>query len=202
MSPSIYCFVVKGSANFLRAYADVQEEVLEPFFSTEEWDFSSNAFDTIAALDLDRQPKAAFGFDTAIVIMGFFGTCFAKKVFDEFYERTAKRPIGVMLDKLLSKTPAPAGKTVEYQDIFHLEDIDLVVVIRAVVEEGRTKMLQHQIMQAHRIAHGYIEKFGRQAPIHCHKIEAGAISTEPELFNSLKDIEKHDREQRMKRLIK
>lgn len=125
--------------------------------------------------------------------MCFIGSCFAKKIFDEVYERTLKRPIGAQLDKLLTTIKISSGKTVEYRDIIYLEDIDLVVVIRAVAKTDCGSMVQEQVMQAHRVAHGYIEQHGRKASIHCHTIVEGRVTIEPELFSTLDEIKQHDR---------
>lgn len=127
--------------------------------------------------------------------MCFIGTCFGKKIFDEVYERTLKRPIGEQLDKLLATAEVPAGKTIEYRDIIYLEDIDLVVVIRALARKDYGQEIQHQVMQAHRVAHSYIAQYGRKAPIHCHKIVEGQIAMEPELFSTLEAIKQHDQAQ-------
>jgi hypothetical protein len=50
-------------------------------------------------------------------------------------------------------------------------------------------------MMAHRVAHQYVEQHGRRAPIHCHKIDAGLVALEPELFSTLEEIKARDRAQ-------
>ncbi|RLM53012.1 hypothetical protein DVK02_15385 [Halobellus sp. Atlit-31R] len=127
--------------------------------------------------------------------MGFIGSCFAKKIFDEVYERTLKRPIGAQMERLFKKVEVPAGKVVEYRDVIYLEDIDLVVVIRAIVTKETTVDLQSQVMQGHRVAYSFIQQHGRQAPIHCHNISDGQIAVEPQLFRTLEAIAQHDRAQ-------
>jgi hypothetical protein len=195
MSTPRYCFGLEGSAQFIRAAADAQGEVMEPFFDGTDWEYSPDYFHDIPALHQQRRPTAFGGLEVFGIVLGFIGTCFAKKIFDEVYERTLKRPIAIQLDKFFSKISVPAGKAVEYRDIIYLEDIDLVVVIRALVEKEATQELQSQVMQAHRIAHSYIEQHGRKAPIHCHKIANGLVSLEPELFSTMEEIKQHDRAQ-------
>ena len=129
------------------------------------------------------------------IVFCFIGTCFAKKIFDEVYDRTAKRPIAEQLDKFFSKISVPPGKTFEYRDVIYLEDIDLVVVVRVLADRETTRELQMQVIQAHRVAHSYIEQHGRKAPIHCHKIAEGLVSLEPEFFSTLEEIKQHDRAQ-------
>lgn len=188
-----YTFGIKGQSYFLRAALDIQEAVVEPFFDSDGWHYDHDYFARIPALYHSRRPTALGGLEVAGIVMCFVGSCFAKKIFDEVYERTLKRPIGAQLDKLLATVKIPSGKTVEYRDIICLEDIDLVVVIRAVASKDCGAAVQQQVMQAHHVAHGYIERHGRKAAIHCHKIVEGHVAIEPEFFSNLEEIKQHDR---------
>jgi len=189
-----YSFGLEGSSHFMRSATEAQEEVLEPFFKDADWQYAPNYFTDLPALYLNRKPTALLnGIEIFGVIVGFIGTYFATKIFDEVYERTLKRPIGEYLDTFFRKVKTPNGMAVEYRDIIYLEDIDLAVVIRAIVTKETTKELQTQVMQAHRIAHTYIETHGREAPIHCHKIVNKQISVDPELFQTLEEVKQHER---------
>lgn len=195
MSNARYLFGFHGSMHLLRSAGEVQEETVEPFFENDDWKYDPDYFERIPALFERRQPTALGGLEIAGVVVCFLGTCFAKKMFDEVYERTLKRPIGIQLDKLFNRVEIPPNKIIEYRDVIYFEDIDLVVVIRAIAKKDCGQDLQHQVMQAHRVAHGYIERHGRQGPIHCHKIIDGCIAAEPEIFSTLEEIKKHDRSQ-------
>lgn len=195
MSNPRYSFGIEGPTHFMRAAIDAQGEVMEPFFDETNWDYAPAYFEKIPAFHQKRQPTALSGIEVFVIIFGFIGTCFAKKIFDEVYERTAKRPIAELLDKFFSKVNVPAGKSIEYRDVIYLEDIDLVVVIRALADKETTNELQIQVRQAHRVAHSYIELHGRKAPIHCHTVTAGHVSLEPEYFSTLEEIKQHDRAQ-------
>jgi len=190
-----YTFGFHGPMHLLRPASEAQGETVERFFENGDWLYDPNYFEQVPALFERRQPTALGGLETSGVVVGFIGTCFAKKIFDEVYERTLKRPIGAQLDKLFNKVEIPAGKTVEYRDVIYLEDIDLVVVIRAIASKDAGEAIQTQVMQAHRVAHSYIEQHGRKGPIHCHKIIGGSISAVPELFSTLEEIKQHDRSQ-------
>lgn len=192
MANTYYSFGLEGQSHFMRTAAEIQGEIVEPFFETEGWLYDRDYFERIPALYQNKRPTALSGLEIAGVVMGFIGTCFAKKVFDEVYERTLKRPIGVQLDKLLRTIDVAPGKVIEYRDIIYLEDINLVVVIRAIASKDCGKDLQRQVMQAHRVAHSYIEHNGRKAAIHCHKIIDGEVSLEPELFSTLEEIKKNE----------
>jgi hypothetical protein len=195
MQDARYSFGLEGQSHFLRPAAEAQEAVLEPFFETDGWQYDRNYFAQIPALHRSKSPTALGGLEVVGMVMCFIGTCFAKKVFDEVYERTLKRPIGAQLDRLLTAVEFPAGKALEYRDIIYFEDLDLVVVIRAIARKDYGDEIQRQVMQAHRVAHSYIEQHGRKAPIHCHKIVEGQIAVEPELFSTLEEIKQHDRAQ-------
>lgn len=199
MSKPCYSFGLDGSSHFLLAAFDAQGEVMEPFFDETNWEYAPKYFDKVPALYQQSRPTALCGLEIIVIISGFIGTCFAKKIFDEIYDRTAKRPIAELLDKFFSKVSVPTGKTIEYRDVIYLEDIDLVVVVRALANKETTRELQIQVRQAHRAAHSYIEQHGQKAPIHCHTITAGLVSLEPEYFSTLEEIKQHDRAQ-LKRL--
>ncbi len=192
MQKARYSFGLEGSTHFIRPAIEALEETIEPFFETDDWLYDHSYFEAIPALHRRKQPTALAGLEVALVVMGFIGTCFAKKIFDEVYERTLKRPIGAQLARLFMKVKVPVGKIIEYRDIIYFEDIDLVVVIRAVATKEETVKLQSQVMQGHRVAHLYIEQHGRQAPIHCHQILDGQLALEPELFRTLEAIKQHD----------
>jgi hypothetical protein len=151
--------------------------------------------DLIANSTLEVEGKASSPFVCPRAFVGFIGTCFAKKIFDEVYERTLKRPIGAFLDSFFQNAKVPTAKVVEYRDIIYFEDIDLAVVIRAIATKETTRDLQTQVMHAHRIAHAFIETHGRRAPIHCHKIVDGRVASKPELFQTLEELKQHDRAQ-------
>ncbi|MBT9589930.1 MAG: hypothetical protein IV089_03305 [Thiobacillus sp.] len=193
MQTARYSFGLEGQSHFLRPAAEAQAEVIEPFFESDGWQYDREYFERVPALYRRKQPTALGGLETVGVVIGFIGTYFLKKIFDEVYERTLKRPIGAQLDKLFKTLEVPAGKSIEYRDIIYFEDIDLVVVIRAIASKDSTHGLQHQVMQAHRVAHHYIDQYGRRAPIHCHKIIEGQVAIEPELFSTLEEIKQHDR---------
>ena len=190
-----YSFGIEGSQHLLRSACEVQEETIEPFFESEGWQYDPKYFQRIPALYQRRQPTALGGLEIAGVVVCFLGTCFAKKIFDEVFERTLKRPIGAQLDKLFQRVEVPIGKVFEYRDVIYLEDIDLVVVIRVIANRDCGQEIQRQVMQAHRVAHHYIEQQGRKGPIHCHMIVEGRIALEPALFSTLEDIKRHDRAQ-------
>jgi hypothetical protein len=177
----------------MRPAADAQGEVLEPFFESSDWEYARDYFLDLPALRVNRKPTALGGLEVFGVVFAFIGTCFAKKIFDEVYERTLKRPIGAFLDSFFAKAEVPSGKSVEYRDIIYFEDIDLVVVVRVLATKETTKDVQTWVMHAHRIAHAFIESHGRKAPIHCHSVVDGQASADPELFQTLEEIKHQDR---------
>lgn len=190
-----YCFGVEGSSHFIRAAADVQGEVLEPFFESDDWEYAPEYFTDLPALYANRRPQALASLQVAGAVFAFIGTCFAKKIFDEIYERTAKRPIGVFLDGIFQKAAVPEGKAVEYRDIIYFEDLDLTVVVRALATKETTQEVQTQVLHGHRVAHAFIETHGRKAAIHCHSVVDGQVASQPEYFDTLEEIRQKDRAQ-------
>lgn len=142
----------------MRPALDALDEVLEPFFLSDEWEEAPDYFVDPPALHLNRNPQAMSGLEIFGVAFCFIGTCFAKKIFDEVYERTLKRPVGACLDRFLEKAKVPEGKAVEYRDIIYFEDIAVAAVIRALAAKETTAQVQAQVMHGHRVAHAYIER--------------------------------------------
>ncbi len=191
MNTPYYCFGAEGNAEFHRAVADAEEEHLQPFFTDAGWQYDQAHFEAVSALKQDTGATNLFGMASVFAI--FVGTCFAKKIFDELYDRTLKRPISKFLDARLSRPGIRAGKVIEMRDVIHLADIETVVVIRALVDKSTAEQMQTLLPQAYRVAHDYIERNGRKAAIHCHKIQGGRVDTQPELFDSLGQMQHADR---------
>lgn len=188
-----YSFGIEGQKHLIMAAADAIESTVQPYFEdSEEWSYDKDYFSRIPALKTSPAVMAFGGWDVAGIVMCFIGAAFATKIFDEVYERTLKRPIGKQLDLLLNTISIPEGKSIEYRDIIYFEDIQLVVVIRVIAGKNCGQELEKQVMQAHLIAHTYIEQNGRKAPIHCHKIIDGRVEIEPELYSTLDEIKKAD----------
>ena len=186
MSHTSYCLGIEGNARFIRAMLDASAGTLDDFFHQPEWKQDSALPTRVPHLHPDVTVRNIGFLEVAGGISIFILSCFAKKIFDEIYERTLKRPLAPFLDKLFLPSSTRHGKTIELRDVIYLEDIDTVVVVRAVVSEQTAKEVVPLFLGAHRIAHTYIETHGRQAPVHCHTIENGKVSIEPELFLSIK----------------
>lgn len=194
MTDTIYSFGTQGAPYFIRAASEIQGNIVEPFFDSDGWQYDRWYFDHIPALSLHKQPTALGGMQVAGIVFGFLATCFAEKIFDEFYDRLLARPIGNFIDKLLEKLDIPPSKSFEYLEVIYFKDIDVTVVIRITMGSNNGQEIQRQVMQAHRVAHNYIEKHGRKAPIHCHAIVDGKVALEPELFATLEQLKSSDRD--------
>jgi hypothetical protein len=194
MNTARYSFGVEGNAYFMRAAADAQEEVIEPFFESPGWEYAPQFFNALPALKQRHRPTAFGGLEIFGTFVVFIGSCFAKKIFDEIYDRTLKRPIAAQLDKFFTKATIPDGKLLEYRDVIYFEDIGLAVVIRTIVDKNNTKAVEKELLLGHKVAHAYIEQNGKRAAIHCHTFSNGEVSSEPLLFESLEQIKEHDKE--------
>lgn len=187
-----YSFYAAGSSKFFRVTADAHDEFLQPFFDSENWEYTKELPSADPALQMDRNPQANAGLAVLGVISIFISTKFAEKIFDEVYERTGKRPIGNFLDYLFRKMKPEAGSRIEYRDTIRFEDLNLVVVVRAFVTQQSAENVHSLILLGHRMAHEFIQQNGRKSPVHCYTIRDGRISLEPELFESLEEIKQND----------
>ena len=181
-----YCLGIEGNARFIRALLDASAGTLDDFFDHPEWKQDSTLPTRVPHLHPDVTVRNIGLLEVAGGLSIFILSCFGKKIFDEVYERTIKRPLAPLLDRLFSPASALHKKTIELRDVIYLEDIDTVVVVRAVVDEQTVNEVVPLFLGAHSVAHAYIEAHGRQAPVHCHTIENGRVSIEPELFLSVK----------------
>lgn len=202
MTKSRYAFAAQGNSTFLRAAAEAQAEVLEPFFETPDWEYAPGYFESLPALELQKNPKALGGLEVFGAFVVFIASCFGKKVFDEIYERTLKRPVAAQLDKFFEKATVPSGKAIEYWDVVYFEDIDLVVVVRATINKEEIAAIQAQLMLAHDAARTFVERRGRLAPIHCYTLIDGTLSIEPQTFSSLQEMNNHVKTQAAPQLKK
>jgi hypothetical protein len=174
-------YQTQGNARFIRTVVDSLEE-FDVFFGTDEWNEDPEYFRSVAPILNDGRPQALSYLDVAGAFTIFVASCFGKKIFDELYDRIAKAPFGAFFDRLLRQTQ---GEPVEIRQAIYLEDIDLIVIIRAVVSQKDVPTLSPLFLQGHRMAYTFIEANGRKAAVHCHSIEGGKISIEPELYLSL-----------------
>ena len=192
MQVTHYALGSEGPSKFLHLVADNFTEISNQFADSEQLKLDSHYFMRIPALQQSRVPMAFGAVETAGAVVIFIGTCFAKKIFDEVYERTLKRPIGTYLDSIFKTGKLAKDAKIEHREIIHFEDIDLTVVIRAFVDEQTTLTIEQQILRTHQVVHEYIERNGRKAPIHCYEIRDGALGLDPLLFQSLQDLKQND----------
>jgi hypothetical protein len=179
--PNPYCYLSAGNSQFIRAVAGALDGTLDTFFVESDWRQDRDLPRRMAPMlaDLEGKPQALGGWEVAGAFAIFMASCFGKKIFDEFYDRLLKRPLGPFIDRLCAELPN--GKAVEIQDVVYLEDIDLTVVISATATPNTANEAAALFLQAHRVAHAYIEQNGRQAPVHQHTIIDGRINLQPEL---------------------
>lgn len=172
------------------------DATLDNFYAADTWQENPAYFEGIPHL---RQNKNVRALGLPEIIGGFtifVASCFAKKVFDELYDRTLKRPIGEFLDRLFVKDSPVADKLLELRDVVYFEDIDTVVVVRATISQSDGRNIAPLLLEAHRIAHNHIEQHGRRAPVHCHSIKDGRIDIEPRLYISLEQLDRENDEPR------
>jgi hypothetical protein len=184
MAPVAYTSGSAGNARFLRTVADAMTE-LEPFFSDPTWREDSSFPQRVPALAQDERPQALGVLEVAGAFTIFVCSCFAKKIFDEIYDRLLKRPLAPFLDRLFAPDSAASGKSVEVRDVIYLEDIDTTVVVRAILSAKDANEANTLLLHGHRVAYLYIAAHGRKAPVHCHTVQDGRINLEPELYLSL-----------------
>lgn len=180
-----YCLGCEGNSRFIRAGIDAIDGSLSAFFGGPEWTQDSTLPKRAPQLTPNDRLRACGFLEVAGGITLFVVTCFGKKIFDEFYDRLIKRPLAPFIDRICSSDAVPDGKEVEIRDVVYLEDIELTVIIRANTTADLAPETARLFLQAHRVAYAYIEMYGKKAAIHCHTIDSGKVSVEPELYLSV-----------------
>lgn len=187
-----YTFGVEGQTHFMRIAIEALEP-LEVALRENDWEESTEYFTTNPVLYKKPGPTALSGLEIVGGVMAFTATCFAKKVFDEFYDRLMKRPVGAYVDALLEKLTIQDNKLLEFRDVVYFDDLDVAVVVRILTRTPGAQKIDAQLLEAHRIAHQYLSKNGRKAPIHCHRVLDGKVDAEPALFLSIEHLQNEDK---------
>jgi len=189
MPATKYSLGLAGQLHFLKAAIEAQKESIESFYEIPDWEYANEYFDNLPTLHINKKLTAIAGTTAVGVVFAFIGTCFAKKIFDEFYNRTLNRPIGKYIDLILAKMQLQENKYIEYRDIIYLQDLNVTIAIRVLVDPKKTDDINHQLSEAIRLAYSYLEKNGRKAPIHSHLIIDGKVKPDPEFYISIKHLE-------------
>lgn len=188
-----FTFGLEGSAHFMRVAIEAIEP-LEASLHESDWEEASpEYFTTNPVLHKKSGPTAMSGIEIVGGIVFFTATYFVTKVFDEFYVRLMKRPVGACVDAVLEKLNIQDTKLLEFRDVVYFNDLDVAVVIRILTRTQGEQNIDTQLLEAHRIAHQYLSINGRKAPIHCHRILDGKVDPEPVFFLSMEQLQNEDR---------
>lgn len=177
-------------------------DVLSPFdelLNQSDWEETPEYFKGNSTLYKQQKPAASFGLEIVGTVALFTAAYFANKLFDEFYDRLLKRPVGERIDSLLEKINFQDNKFLEFRDVVYFEDINVAVVVRILTRTPGAERIDAQLHETHRLAHAYLSKHGRKAPVHCHRVVEGEIDVEPQFFLSIEHL-RNEEKARMKAL--
>ena len=94
MHTTRYAFGSEGNSALFRAVADAMEGTIASYYGNLGWR-EDHAFPRrVPHLRQDESVRNVGFLEVAGVFSIFVASCFGKKIFDELYDRTAKRPIG------------------------------------------------------------------------------------------------------------
>ena len=193
-----YMFGLEGQQHFMRAAIDALEP-LEHSLQENGWEESPESFKNNPTLYTHQRPTALSGIDIVGGFAIFTATCFGKKVFDEFYDRLWKRPVGKCIDTLLEKINIQGQKLLEFRDVVYFQDLDVAIVVRILTKTQGAEIIDAQLLEVHRLAHEYLSKNGKKAPIHCHRVVEGKVDPEPQFYMSIESM-RNEEKARMKAL--
>lgn len=182
-----YTFGIEGQQHFIRAAIDALDP-LERALKECDWEESTDFFKNNPTLYTHQGPTALSGIEIFACLTAFTASCIGKKVFDEFYDRLWKRPVGACIDTILEKVNIQGNKLLEFRDVVYFEDLDVAIVVRFLTKTQCAKIIDAQLLEAHRLAYEYLSKNGRKAPIHCHRVVDGKVDPEPQLYMSINSM--------------
>lgn len=187
-----YMFGLEGQQHFSCAAIDALETI-QRALQDGDWEESPEFFKNNPTLYKHQAPTALSGIEIAGGLAFFTAACFGTKVFDEFYDRLLKRPVGACIDTLLEKIKFQGNKLLEFRDVVYFEDLDVAVVVRVLTRTQGAKVIDEDLLEAHRLAHAYLSKNGKKAPIHCHRVVEGKVDPEPQLFISIESMRNEEK---------
>ncbi len=187
-----YMFGLEGQQHFHYAAIEAIESI-ERALIDGDWEESPEYFKDNPTLYKQQAPTALSGIEIVGGLAFFTATCFGKKVFDEFYERLLKRPVGACIDTLLEKINFQGNKLLEFRDVVYFEDLDVAIVVRILTRTQGAKVIDKQLLEAHSLAHTYLSKNGKKAPIHCHRVVEGKVDPEPKFFISIESMRNEEK---------
>ncbi|WP_404301145.1 hypothetical protein [Alicycliphilus denitrificans] len=187
-----YTFGLEGQQHFMRAAIDALEP-LERALKEGDWEESPESFKSNPTLYTHQSPTAFSGVEIVGGLAVFTATCFGKKVFDEFFDRLWKRPVGKCIDTLLEKLNIQDHKLLEFRDVVYFEDLNVAIVVRNLTKTQGAEIIDAQLLEAHSLAHEYLSKNGKKAPIHCHRVVEGKVDPEPQFYISIESMRNEER---------
>ncbi|WP_446901873.1 hypothetical protein [Burkholderia sp. YIM B11467] len=187
-----YTLGMAGQSHFMEVAIDAIGS-LKTALNEDGWEAAPEYFKGNPVLRITPRITAFSGMEIFGGIMAFTATCFAKKVFDEFYDRLLKRRVGECVERVIEKIKIPDEKLLEFRDVVYFDDLDVAVVVRFLTRAPRAQRVDAQLIEGHRIAYQYLSANGKKAPIHCHRILEGKVDAEPEFFISMDDLQDKDR---------
>jgi hypothetical protein len=193
-----YTFELAGQQHFMRAAIDALEP-LDRALKEGDWEESPESFNNNPTLYIPQRPTALSGIEIVGSLALFTATCFGKKVFDEFYDRLWKRPVGECIDTILEKLNIQGHKLLEFRDVVYFEDLDVAIVVRILTKTRGAEIIDAQLLEVHCLAHEYLSKNGRKAPIHCHRVVEGKVDPMPQFYISIESM-RNEEKARMKAL--
>ncbi|MCL4758156.1 MAG: hypothetical protein KJZ96_07385 [Rhodocyclaceae bacterium] len=196
MNSVTYTYFLSGQSPYMRVAIDAIGSELDPVLVDTDWHESSEPMKSNKALHLDSRPTMDAGIASGLIVglSLFVGGWAGNKLLDEIYEEKLRGPLLRLLSKIFQKAMLPSCKRIEYQHVVTLNDIGLTVLVRLLLSnEKEIPESLDRLAYVHKLASDWIEKNGKCAPIHCYVIADGRCNVEPNLYNSLAEIQREER---------
>lgn len=200
-----YTMLMQGSKNYFDKTIDPLFDHYKPLFDELDWVDSSEKMKASDALFIDRKVSndatgflASFVLGTVLFATGWSAT----KLLDHFVKDKLIAKTGEFAKFLQTTFNLQDGKSIEIRHVVWFEDIDLVIAIRLIVKGDEDMKNQDLLLQAHRNSIDWVNRHGKNAPVHSYLIQDGSCNLEPTLYESLHQMDATEGAEEFQKKIK
>lgn len=186
-----YSLSYRANAHHLKTLIEI--------FEVEEFELHHEKLQKTSWYETSQKPalKRTKGYTADLSLSSFvmnvavlFTEWAAGKLFDEVYGKNREKIIAFFESFYQKSKP---DTSVEYWNIVTYENPDIVVLIRLKASSIDEVLRDFDlILNAHRNAVDFINEKGVLAPIYEYVIQEGKVNLTPNMYNSIKEIEKSD----------
>jgi len=184
-----YCYCIGGDSSFIRDVTQFLDEEMRPIFDELNWKENAEKFKKVQSLNV-RRVYTADAFSSGFLILGtYVFTKFSDKIFEFIFAERMRGRFNTIMRKILDKVWPLKKKSIVYQNLAYISDMDVSIVIRTVLNcESDLEAVFEDMKKVSIVAYEWLISNGKKANIHCYTIKDGRYPLVPSLFNSIEEV--------------